>query len=185
MLDARSFRASRDRRQLSASVFRGTQLLNHWGINAVIALNPKNNLDNNNDNRKKYPPSLRINDNGVPFCPGGRPMVYHGFCNDRCRLKWRCPRIAAALKPCDACASCSPSSYGRVIYTKPDWDPRLFTKIPRGSDTWKDKMKQRTAAERVNDRILIDYGVENTRARGKKRISFHSLLAAVNIHLDA
>jgi len=112
-------------------------------------------------------------------------MVYHGFCKDRCRLKWRCPRIAGGLEPCEACASCSPSSYGRVIYTKPDWDLRLFTKIPRGSLAWKDNMKQRTAAERVNDPILIDYAVENTRVRGKKRISLLTTLAAVNIHLDA
>ena len=46
-------------------------------------------------------------------------------------------------------------------------------------------MNQRTAAERVNDRILIDYGVENASFRGKKRISFMITLAAINIHLDA
>ena len=46
-------------------------------------------------------------------------------------------------------------------------------------------MKQRTAAERVNDRILHDYGVEDGLVRGKKRISFMVTLAAVNIHLDA
>jgi uncharacterized protein YbbC (DUF1343 family) len=46
-------------------------------------------------------------------------------------------------------------------------------------------MKERTAAERVNDRILQDYGVENGSVRGKKRISFIATLAAVNVHLDA
>ena len=155
------------------------ELLDHWDINAVIALNEKNK------GNFQYPPALRIDDNGVPVCPGGRKMTYNGFSKDRCRFKWRCPRVAGGLKPCTSCAACSPSPYGRVIYTKPDWDLRLFTRIPRGSDAWKAIMKQRTAAERVNDRILIDYGVENAPTRGKKRISFFTALAAVNIHLDA
>jgi len=112
-------------------------------------------------------------------------MIYNGFCNDRCRLKWRCPRVAKGVKPSDSCDSCSPSPYGRVIYTKPDWDLRLFTRIPRGSDAWKDKMKQRTAAERVNNRILNDYGIEDDATRGKKRIAFFTTISAINVHLDA
>jgi hypothetical protein len=155
------------------------KLLNHWGIDAVIALNTKNK------GNFRHPPALRVDGNGTPICPGGRSMVWGGFCKDRRRLKWRCPRIAKGLTPCEACDSCSPSSYGRVIYTKPDWDLRLFTKIPRNSLLWKDKMKQRTSAERVNDRILIDYGVENAPVRGKKRTSFITFLAGINIHLDA
>ena len=46
-------------------------------------------------------------------------------------------------------------------------------------------MNERTAAERVNDRILNDYGVGNSGRRGKQRIAFFTLIAAINIHLDA
>jgi hypothetical protein len=46
-------------------------------------------------------------------------------------------------------------------------------------------MKERTAAERVNDRILIDYGIENSAVRGKKRTSVMVTMAGINIHLDA
>jgi hypothetical protein len=155
------------------------RLLNHWDINAVIALNTKNK------GNFQYPPALRIDDKGTPICPGGRKMIFNGPCKGRCRLKWRCPRVAGGLNPCDACETCSPSHYGRVFYTKPEWDLRLFTNIPRGSKSWKDKMKQRTAAERVNDRILNDYGIEGAPTRGKKRISIFVTLAAINIHLDA
>jgi len=155
------------------------KLLNHWDINAVIALNTKNK------GNFQFPPALNIDHNGTPICPGGQKMIFNGFCNDRCRFKWRCPRVVKGTTPSEACSVCSPSSYGRVIYTKPDWDLRLFTRIPRGSDAWKDKVKQRTAAERVNDRILIDYGVEAAPTRSKKRISFISTLSAINIHLDA
>jgi len=155
------------------------KLLDHWDINAVIALNEKNK------GNFTSPPALRINDKGTPVCIGNREMVYNGFCPDRCRVKWRCPRVVKKMEPCDACASCSKSPHGRVVYTKLDWDLRLFTRIPRGSNDWKDKMKERTAAERVNDRILIDYGIENDRQRGKKRISFFVTIAAINVHLDA
>jgi hypothetical protein len=164
----------------SASDNYGTyNVLNHWGINAVIALNPANEGNN------KYPAALNIDENGVPVCPGGNKMVYYGFCaKDRFRLKWRCPRVMKKVAPCAACQECSPSPYGRVIYTKPAWDPRIFTKIPRGSQLWKSKMKERTAAERIYDRILQDYRMENTRVRSKKSFFSYLIAAAMNIHLD-
>ena len=156
------------------------ELLKAWNINAVIALN-----STNKDNFK-HPKHLSINENGVPVCPAGNKMIYWGFnAKDRCRLKWRCPRVLGKVKPCASCENCSPSPYGRVIYTKPDWDLRLFTAIPRDSTAWKLKMKERTAAERVNNRILHHYGIENSKTRGKKRISFFATIAAFNVHLDA
>jgi hypothetical protein len=113
-------------------------------------------------------------------------MVQWGFCGkDRCRIKWRCPFVLGKCDISKACLDCSDSLYGRVVYTKPDWDLRLFTKIPRGSDRFKVKMRERTAAERVNNRILNHYGLEASKTRGKKRISFFATVAAFNAHLDA
>jgi len=165
----------------SASDNYGTyEVLKHWGVNAVIALNPTNT------GNTKYPPALKIDENGVPICPAGHKMVYSGFyAKDRCRIKWRCPRVLGKADFCPACIDCSDSDYGRVIYTKPSWDPRLFTNIPRGSLLWKSKMNERTAAERINDRIMQDYRLENTKIRSKKRIFFNITAAAMNIHLDA
>jgi hypothetical protein len=155
------------------------ELLNQWNINAVIALN-KTNAGN-----LKFAECL-VNKNGIPICPAGHQMMCWGYCgNGRNRIKWRCPRVLGKCEPCAACASCSPSPYGRVVYTKPEWDLRLFTKIPRGSDHFKQIMKERTAAERVNNRILHHYGLENSKVRGKKRISFFATIAGFNIHLDA
>lgn len=156
------------------------ELLNAWNINAVIALNSKNK------GNFKYPPYLHLDENGVPICIGGHKMIPAGFCgSDRCRLKWRCPVVLGKAEHCVACDNCSKSAYGRVIYTKPEWDLRLFTTIPRGSERWKLKMNERTAAERVNNRILNHYGIENSRTRGKKRILFFTTIAGFNIHLDA
>ena len=45
-------------------------------------------------------------------------------------------------------------------------------------------MKERSASERVNDRILNDYGVGKSGCRGKSRISFFIMLAAIIIRLD-
>ena len=154
------------------------ELLHEWNINAVIALNPKN------EGNCKYPTSTDIDKNGNPVCPCGYSMINWGFCKDRCRIKWRCPKKVKGYE-CKNCVCCSPSSYGRTIYTKPSWDLRLFTRISRGSDAWKSKMKQRTAAERVNNRILNHYGIEASHTRGKKRISFFTTIAAINVHLDA
>ena len=38
---------------------------------------------------------------------------------------------------------------------------------------------------RVNNRILHNYGLEKSKTRGKKRISFFAAIAGFNIHLDA
>jgi hypothetical protein len=155
------------------------ELLDKWNINAVIALN-KTNKGN-----RTFSQCL-VNSNGVPICPAGHNMVHWGFCGkDRCRIKWRCPRAVGKCEIADACAGCSPSDYGRVVYTKPDWDLRLFSRIPRGSELFKSIMKERTAAERVNNRILHHYGLENSKMRGKKRTSFLATVAAFNVHLDA
>jgi len=154
------------------------ELLDQWDINAIIALN------STSKGNCQYSDRLIIDENGTPICPGGHKMVYCGFCeNDRCRLKWRCPK--ACGKPCENCVNCSLTPYGRTVYTKPEWDLRLFPRIPRGSYTWKALMKERTAAERVNNRILHHYGIENSHVRGKKRISFFTTAAGFNIHLDA
>ena len=111
-------------------------------------------------------------------------MVLWGYCPDRDRIKYRCPRKLRKVSECACAADCSPSDYGRTIYIYPKWDLRLFTNIPRGSLQWKLKMKSRTSIERINDRILNDYRVENANSRGKKHISFAVTIAATNIHLD-
>ena len=47
--------------------------------------------------------------------------------------------------------------YGRCIYTKPDWDIRLYPPIPRGTEEYIKTYNNRTSSERVNNRILNDY----------------------------
>ena len=95
------------------------------------------------------------------------------------------PFVLCKIDSCDCKDKCSPSDYGRVVYTKPEWDLRYFTIIPRGSVEWKLQMNKRTASERVNKRILNDYQLELAHLRGKKRTFWWSLVHSINILLDA
>ena len=78
-----------------------------------------------------------------------------------------------------------PPKDNRVIYTKPDWDLRLFTPVPRGTEEFKTIYKSGTGSERINNRILNDYRLHSAMIQGKKRFSFFSLLIGINIHVDA
>lgn len=80
---------------------------------------------------------------------------------------------------------CSSSSYGRCLYTKPDWDIRLYTPVPRGTEEYKKTYNNRTGSERINNRILNDYHLHDMKIHDKKRYSFFAMIAGINIHLDA
>lgn len=112
-------------------------------------------------------------------------MINWGYDSDRCRIKYRCPLACGKIESCECKEQCSPSEYGRCIYIKPKWDLRLFTVVPRGTDEWKTRMNSRTASERVNKRILNDYGLELSHTRGKKRTFWWSLVHSLNVLLDA
>jgi hypothetical protein len=156
------------------------RLLEHWNMRAVIALNKRNKPG------KLQDVDFSINQDGVPVCLAGLPMVDNGFCKSRNRRKFRCPLACGRVESCDSQQLCrSNSDYGRTVYVSPNQDLRFFTRIPRGSQEWKSLMRARTASERVNKRILNDYGLEKHQARGKKRIFWWSLVHSVNILLDA
>lgn len=155
------------------------QLLHNRNMKAFIPLN-KTNKGN-----FKYPPHIRVDANGIPICMAGHAMINWGYNKDRCRIKYRYPLALGRIDSCDCKEQCSPSAYGRCIYTKPTWDLRLFTVVPRGTDQWKQQIKSRTTSERVNKRILNDYGLELAKTRGKKRTFWWSLIHSLNVLLDA
>ena len=159
-------------------------LLDFWGINAVIALNDKNT------GNSWYKAEIKVNEDGIPICAAGREMRYCGVCVERyrSRYKWNCPRTAkkAKLQPCTACYDCSQKKSGRAFHIGfDDKDLRLHPAISRHSAEFKNKMNERTAAERINNTILNTYGIENSMTRGKKRMSFFTTMAGINIHLNA
>jgi hypothetical protein len=159
-------------------------LHHQWDIEPFIDLNKRAT------GKFSLPQPLFVNQFGIPCCPAGQCMVFESYDKKRHRLKWRCPlkagnkkiRCAAHL----ACSlACSPSSYGRTVYTKPLDDLRLFTKTPRNSDTWKKVYNGRSASERVNKRLMVDYQIEHCRVRSNKHWIWRGHFAAISIHLDA
>jgi hypothetical protein len=102
-----------------------------WHTKLVIPPNERN------AGHFTFAPRGPLTPEGTPLCAAGRPMSYRGYCPDRQRLKWRCPLIAGTQterqKPCACQDLCSPSAYGRVVYTYPKTNYRLFTPIPRDS----------------------------------------------------
>lgn len=155
------------------------ELCQEWNIIPFIDLNGKTG------SKPKYPTLVEINKKGIPICIGGHQMVHNGYCKGRKRHKWRCPLKMNKVSSCSKKEECSPSKYGRVIYTKPDWDIRLFPVVARGSKQFIKTYNQRTAAERINNRLLNDYNLESMRIRSKKRYSFFSMIIGICIHLDA
>lgn len=95
---------------------------------------------------------------------------------------WRCPYGKDHTDKCTH--NCSNATYGRVIKTRPEWDIRLYTDVPRGTDAYKKIYNQRTATERINNRILNDYGLHRMMIHGKVRYSFFTTMIGICIHLD-
>ena len=153
-----------------------------WHLDSVIPLNERNT------DHFQFAPALRLTEDGIPICLAEQPLIYQGLCTDRMRLKWRCP-LAVHHRPLRDCPhfahDCSDSPYGRTIYTYPQTNYRLFTRLPRGSLLWELHADRRTCAERSIKRKKLDFGLDQTRIAGRERWFFRVMLAAMCQHLDA
>ena len=87
----------------------------------------------------------------------------------------------AGLKPCN----CTDSPYGRTVYIKPDYDPRLFPPVSRNSDAFKKMLKRRTTVERSHKRMFKDYDIEAGNCRSARERFTRATMSAINVHLDA
>jgi hypothetical protein len=153
------------------------RLLNKWDMIPYIPLDTNARIDY----VKPHPGILCFDDDRNPICLGGIPYQYAGRSFPK-GIKYRCWFDYHGIeKPC----CCTTSPYGRTIYIKPDYDPRLFPPVPRTTEAFKDKFKTRTSVERSNKRILVDYNVEAGKCRSSKHRFVRATFAVVNIHLDA
>lgn len=133
-----------------------------------------------------YEPFSHISDNGRPVCQAGFETISDGYDRKRCRHKFRCPFAQRkGDNPCSRKDQCSKSPYGRVFYIKSEDDIRLFGPIPYKSELWKKIYKDRSCTERINTRILNDYGMKDCTMHGRKRNFFTLIMIGINIHLDA
>ncbi len=154
-------------------------LLRHFKVRPFIDLKSKKG------GGTPKPQDIQLSKNGVPICPDGHEMVNWGFDRNKFRTKFRAPCALGRISYCPYSDVCCPTPYGKTVYLRHADDLRFHTPVPRGSVEWKAIYNERTAAERVNNRILTDYRLEHPMRRGKKNLAFFAFLNAINIHLDA
>lgn len=153
-------------------------LLKQWNIKPFIALNRRSADSVSLQN-------IQTTASGVPICADGHEMLNWGFDAKRYRIKYRCPMVTGKVKSCFYAQNCNKTAYGKIVCVRLAQDLRLLTPVPRDSPEWINTYKQRTASERVNNRILTDYRLERPKRYGKKKIAFFAFLNSINIHLDA
>lgn len=155
------------------------ELCRKWNIRPFIDLNT------NRGRPDSIPDSIFIDADGTPLCMAGFRMVNWGYCKQKHSRKWRCPLACGKTDSCSFKVKCSSSSYGRCVYTKPEWDIRLYTPVPRGTDEYKKIYNNRTSCERVNNRVLNDYHLHDMGIHTRKRYSIFAMIIGICIHLDA
>lgn len=155
------------------------ELLEHWDINALIDIN----------SRAKYseyaPDGISFDTSGHPLCMAGHRMCPWGNDPKKDAHKYRCPLKCGRIDSCPHAEKCSPGSYGRTVYIKNHGDLRFRPRIPRGCEQYKKIYSERTACERVNNRVLNDYCLQHLKIRGRDHFSFWTMLIGICIHLDA
>lgn len=125
-----------------------------------------------------------INQDGIPVCKNKCNMIYYGYDATRERKKYRCPLAMEKITSCPYAEECCSTPYGRTVYVKDGSDIRNKGSLSYKSSTWKELYKNRTACERINNRVLNDYKIHTLRVRDLAKIAFFSFIACMNIHLD-
>ena len=155
------------------------QLLERWDINALIDINSRSKSSDTTAD------DITFNKDGHPICRGGHEMCSWGNDPIKDAHKFRCPLKCGRIDSCSFAEECSPGNYGRTVYIKNHGDLRFLPRIPRDSEEYKKIYSERTACERINNRVLNDYCLQHLKIRGKDHFSFWTMLIGICIHLDA
>ena len=132
----------------------------------------------------RYPLHLVDDEAGTVFCydtvsdpPVRHRMAYIGYERDRQTLKYRCPARHENWD-CPSAAQCNTGrEYGLTARIPCTEDLRRFPPIPRATKTFERLYRGRTAAERVNARLKIFWGVDDGNITGARR--FHAFTGAI------
>lgn len=155
------------------------RLLEHWDINALIDMNSRCNT------MPTLPEGFTMDKESHPRCKAGYEMCNWGYDRNKEATKYRCPLACGRVQDCPFSEECSTSDYGRTIYVKQEDDIRYFPRIHRDSDEYKAIYKERTASERVNNRVLNNYHLLELKIRGTDHFSFWTMIIGICLHLDA
>jgi hypothetical protein len=143
----------------------------------AIPLNIRNSSGNHSD-FDKY---------GTPLCPVDRtPFTFLGICrgaNRSQRYKYVChksaPTRGSSKRVCSCETPCTDSSYGRVVYTYPDKDLRLYPGIPRGTEHWDNLYRHRVLIERTINILKDPFGVAYRKSYSQRTAKADILFAGI------
>lgn len=150
---------------------------------AYIPLNSRSGLEN---------PDYTINADGIPCCPHDEnlAMKYEGTSKLKSgvtRYKFVCPMIKWEKNPdtgkyvrvCHCDNPCTSSSCGRMVYIYPEKDLRAYPGILRGTESWNNTYKIRTAVERNINHIKENLCLAGRRTQNKKTLHADLILAGI------
>lgn len=114
-------------------------------------------------------PDSPLNEHGIPVCPFNHslPMVFNSHCHEKGRAdrdKWICPKTSYSKTPngstriCNCENPCTDSKYGRVTYTYPSKNLRLYPGTIRNTDEWNTIYKIRGTVEQAINHIKSNMG---------------------------
>jgi hypothetical protein len=112
-------------------------------------------------------------------------MCRDGYDKSKMATKYRCALKKGKISSCPFKEECTKSDYGRVVKVYDKTNLKLFGPVMYKSEQWKEIYKNRTSTERINNRVLNDYGVHSLTCRNGSKHFFFILMAGINIHMDA
>ena len=127
-----------------------------------------------------------INDDGIPVCPfdNSLKLKSNGSCklkSQHTRHKWTCPktkRVGTKLI-CTCDNPCTTSKYGRVTYTYPDDNLRLYPGTLRGTNEWSKVYKIRVVVEKAINHIKANMSVAGRKTRNALTTKSDVFLAGI------
>ena len=155
------------------------KLLDHWDINALIDINKRGGSADG------LPDDISLDKEAHPLCRAGLRMCSWGYDKNKDAQKFRCPLACGRVQECPCSSECKKSSYGRTVYIKNGSDLRFHPRIPRDSEQYKTIYSERSACERMNDRVLNNYHLQELKIRGDDHFAFWTMIIGICIHLDA
>lgn len=146
-----------------------TVITNEFKGQAIIPINPRG--------AKDHPEGCDFD--GTPICSMGQKMVYWGSDAKTRTNKYRCPHVMGKYDCPHGSAWCSQSSYGLVVKTKVQDNPRLNCLPARGTRNWQKIYSKRTAVERCFGRLKQHLGANSITTRGLEKVIFHLTLSCI------
>lgn len=154
--------------------------LKHVGFSKVfIPINPRNSKSTSKN-------GLKFNEEGQPLCPrDGTPFQDGGLCkgkNRSARFKKICPKAKLVKgKYVTTCEDrCTNSLSGRMTYTYPEKDFRIYPGLSRYSDEFTKTYKSRTVIERTISALKSNPCIAKPKSLKIKTIKSDIIFAAMS-----